>query len=136
MCAQSCLTLCNLMDCSPSGSSSHDTFQARILEYPPPGDLPAQELNLCFHGLLHWQADSLPLSHLGSLSRRNNKILGHFILVILPCVYTHTHTYIYTIHVYIYLLPTYICITIYVYIYIYLLSTYILYVCVCIYIYR
>ena len=31
--AQSCLTLCNPMDCSPSGSSVHGIFQARLLEW-------------------------------------------------------------------------------------------------------
>ena len=31
--AQSCLTLCNPMDCSLSGSSVHGIFQARILEW-------------------------------------------------------------------------------------------------------
>ena len=31
--AQSCLTLCDLMDCSPSGSPVHGIFQARILEW-------------------------------------------------------------------------------------------------------
>ena len=30
---QSCLTLCDLMDCSPSGSSVHGILQARILEW-------------------------------------------------------------------------------------------------------
>ena len=30
--AQSCLTLCNPMDCSPPGSSLHEILQARILE--------------------------------------------------------------------------------------------------------
>ena len=30
--AQSCLTLCNPMNCSPPGSSVHGIFQARILE--------------------------------------------------------------------------------------------------------
>ena len=30
---QSCPTVCKPMDCSPSGSSSHDIFQARILEW-------------------------------------------------------------------------------------------------------
>ena len=30
---QSCLTLCNLMDCSPPGSSVHGILQARILEW-------------------------------------------------------------------------------------------------------
>ena len=39
----SCPTLCDLVDCSPPGSSVHRTLQARILEWvamPPPGDLP------------------------------------------------------------------------------------------------
>ena len=46
MCAkslQSCLTLCDSMDCSPPGSSVHGILQARILNgwsCPPPGDLP------------------------------------------------------------------------------------------------
>ena len=31
--SQSCLTLCNPMDCSPPGSSVHGIFQARILEW-------------------------------------------------------------------------------------------------------
>ena len=31
--AQSCLTLCSSMDCSPSGSSLHGILQARILEW-------------------------------------------------------------------------------------------------------
>ena len=31
--AQSCLTLCDPMDCSPLGSSVHGIFQARILEW-------------------------------------------------------------------------------------------------------
>ena len=30
---QSCLTLCDLMDCSPPGSSIHGILQARILEW-------------------------------------------------------------------------------------------------------
>ena len=31
--AQSCLTLCNPMDCNPSGSSVHGILQVRILEW-------------------------------------------------------------------------------------------------------
>ena len=31
--AQSCLTLCDPMDCRPPGSSVHGIFQARILEW-------------------------------------------------------------------------------------------------------
>ena len=41
--AQSCLTICDPMNCSLPGSSVHRTFQARILEWvasPSPGDLP------------------------------------------------------------------------------------------------
>ena len=41
--AQSCLTLCDVMDCSPPGSSVHGILQARILEWvasiSSPGDL-------------------------------------------------------------------------------------------------
>ena len=33
VCAQPCLTLCNPMDCCPSGSSVHGISQARILEW-------------------------------------------------------------------------------------------------------
>ena len=54
-------------------------FQARILEwkekkkeywsglpFPPPRDLPNSGSNLCLLYLLHFLADSLPLSHLGA----------------------------------------------------------------------
>ena len=47
LCAQSCLTLCHPMDCSPPGSSDHGIPQARILSgllFPPPGDLPNPEI--------------------------------------------------------------------------------------------
>ena len=40
LCAQSCLTLCDPMDCSLLVSSVHGIFQARILEWvaiPSPG---------------------------------------------------------------------------------------------------
>ena len=68
--AQSCLTLCDPMDCSPPGSSIHGIFQAKntgvgchlLLQ----GILPTQELNSYLSHLLHWQADSLPVLHLGS----------------------------------------------------------------------
>ena len=33
VCAQSCLTLCDPMGCSPLGSADHRIFQARILEW-------------------------------------------------------------------------------------------------------
>jgi len=62
--AQSCLFLCNPIDCSPPGSSVHGILQARILEWiampssrgsSQPRD---QTLVSCF---LNWQAGSLPL---------------------------------------------------------------------------
>ena len=31
--AQSCPTLCDAMDCSPPGSTVHEIFQAKILEW-------------------------------------------------------------------------------------------------------
>ena len=65
--AQSCPTLCNPMDCSPPGFSVHRIFQARILEWVATSSSRISSWlrhpTLC---LLHWQADSLPLSHLGS----------------------------------------------------------------------
>ena len=64
---QLCLTLCDPVDCSPPGSSINGILQARILEWVaisfsrgsswPRGSKPFR---------LHWQADSLPLSHQGS----------------------------------------------------------------------
>ena len=64
---QSCLTLCDPIDCSPPASSIRGFSQARILEWVASsssrGTFPTQGSNWC---LLDWQADSLPLSHLGS----------------------------------------------------------------------
>ena len=65
---QSWLTLCDPMNWGPLGSSLHRIFQASILEkvaisYPRSSYL-TQGLNPC---LLHWQADSLPLSYVVSL---------------------------------------------------------------------
>ena len=50
--AQSCLTLCNPMDCSPSGSSVHGISQARILDWGVWGSSPLRDrtqvsLSLC-----------------------------------------------------------------------------------------
>ena len=61
--AQSCPTLCDPMECNLPGSSVDGILQARILEWvaisfsrdiPNPGIKPH---------LLHWQVDSVPLSH-------------------------------------------------------------------------
>ena len=60
---QSCLTLCNSMDCSPPGSSSMEFSRQeywRGLPFPAPEDLPD-----LLH-LLHWQMDCLPLHDLES----------------------------------------------------------------------
>ena len=53
--AQSCLTLCDHMDCSLPGSLVHGILQARILEhigqywlpYPPSAAAAAKSLQLC-----------------------------------------------------------------------------------------
>ena len=54
-----CLTLCDPMDCSPSGSYVHGILQTRILElpFPSPGDTPASGIK---PGSPALQADSLP----------------------------------------------------------------------------
>ena len=66
MCAQSHPTLCDLMDCSPPGSSVHGISQARILEWvaisssrdlPKPGVEPVSPSPES----PTWQAVSLPL---------------------------------------------------------------------------
>ena len=47
---QSCLILCHSMDSSPTGSSVHELFQARILEWvamPFKGSSPPQGSNSC-----------------------------------------------------------------------------------------
>ena len=75
VCDKSCLTLCDSMEYSLPDFSVHGIFQARILEWvvisssresswPREG----QGSNSCLLHLLHWQADSLPLYHLGRLS--------------------------------------------------------------------
>ena len=56
---ESCLTLCNLMDCSMTGSSFHGILQARILEWvviPFSREFPNPELKPSFPAL---QRDSL-----------------------------------------------------------------------------
>ena len=56
---QSCLTLCNLMECSPPGSSILGILQTRYwsgLPFPSPGDLPNPGIE---HGSPKLQADSL-----------------------------------------------------------------------------
>ena len=63
--AQSCLTLCNPMDCSPPGSSVHGILQARILAWVAilQGIFLTQGSN---PGLLHCRQILYHLSHQGS----------------------------------------------------------------------
>ena len=49
--AQSCPTLCDPMDCSPSGSSIHGTLQARVLEW---GAIAFSE------NIDHWDSEIFP----------------------------------------------------------------------------
>ena len=64
---QSCLTLCDPMDCSLPGSSVHGIFQARVLEWIAisfsRGIFPIQGSNPC---LLHCRQMLYRLSHQGS----------------------------------------------------------------------
>ena len=69
-CAQSCLTLCNPMDCSLPGSSVLGIFQARILEWVAISSSrwssQTRDQLPCLLHLLYWQADSLPLAPPGN----------------------------------------------------------------------
>ena len=53
---QSCLTLCNPMDCSPPGSSVRGILQARILEWVAQPGIELEDVS--YISLLHWQAGS------------------------------------------------------------------------------
>ena len=74
--AQLCLTLCNPMDCCPPGSSVLGSFSGKNTgmgcHFLLQGIFPTQGLNLCLWDLMYWQADSLPLSHLGSSGSYGN----------------------------------------------------------------
>ena len=63
---QSCLTLCDSINHSWSGSSVHGILQARILEWvamPPSGDLPDLEIKpASLPSNLHWDMGSLLLA--------------------------------------------------------------------------
>ena len=71
--AQLCPILCDLMDCSPPGSSGHGILQARIREvgchFLLQGIFRTQGLNLYLLCLLHRQVDSLPLAPQGKPSK-------------------------------------------------------------------
>ena len=57
--AQSCLTLCDSMDCSPPGSSTHEIFQARILEW----------VAISFSRRYSWPRDQTHVSWISLLGR-------------------------------------------------------------------
>ena len=61
---QSCLTLCDSIDCSPPGISVHGILPARILECLVllQGIFLTQGLNLCLLHILRWLGGSLPLA--------------------------------------------------------------------------
>ena len=64
--AQSCPILCDPVGCSPPGSSVCGTSQARILEWvaiSSSRESSRPRVSSCLLCLLHWQADSLPLSY-------------------------------------------------------------------------
>ena len=69
---QLCPTLCDPLDCSSPYSSFHGILQARLLEWvaissSKGASQPRDQTHVsCIS--LHWQADSLPLIHLGSPS--------------------------------------------------------------------
>ena len=75
-----CQTFCNPVDCSLPGTTVCGIFQARILEWVATsssrGSSPPRDWTHISLHLLHWQADSLLLSHLGS-----------------ACARAHTHTH-------------------------------------------
>ena len=86
--AQSCLTLCDAMDCQHirllcpwdypdknAGASCHFFFQ---------GIFPTQGRNPSLLQFLRWQVDSLPLSHLGSL-RRESRIAAFCFIIFCLC---------------------------------------------------
>ena len=89
VCAQSlsCARLFLTLWTSLQGSSVHGIFQARILDWVAISFFqlmfPTQGSNLRFLYLLHWQADSLPLSHLGSLFLSSPKQIFTLFLVYL-----------------------------------------------------
>ena len=68
-CIQSCLTLCDPMNCYSPDSSVHEVILAEHwsgLPFPPPGNLPNPGIKPASPVAPELQANSLPLGHLGS----------------------------------------------------------------------
>ena len=72
--AQSCLTLCKTMDCSPPGSSTHGILQARILEWVA---IPFSRASSWPRDLPHYRQILNHLSHQGSLIRHIFTLKNH-----------------------------------------------------------
>ena len=87
MCELSHVWLCDLVDCSPPSCSVHGILQARMLDWlaisSSRGPSQARDQTHVSLYLLHWQADSLPLSYLGSLT------------CLYTCIHIYTCMYIY-----------------------------------------
>ena len=86
--AQSCPILCDPVVCNLPGSFVHGIFPDKNsgvgCHFLLQGIFPTQGLNLHLLCLLLWQADSLPLSHLGSYSIYG--ILYMYILYIITVI--------------------------------------------------
>ena len=106
VCAQSCPTLCDPMDCSPPAplfmEFSRQEYWSR-LPFPLQGIFPTQGLNRRLLHLLHWLVDSLPLAPPGKPLKSYLTSLGFMINIckigtVIPTDFlsqhtpTHTHT--------------------------------------------
>ena len=89
--SQPCLILCDPMDSSPSGSSVHGIFQARMPEWA------AFSFSRGAPGLLHCRKILYHLSHREHLKLTiwySNSIFGCISKKLYIYTHTHTHTYI------------------------------------------
>ena len=82
--AKSCPTLCNPTDCSPPGSSVHGTLQAGAPQWVATSSCRGTNPRL-----LHWQAASLLLSHVGSPVMTPSEARSH--LTVQPGCSRHSH---------------------------------------------
>ena len=84
--AQLCSTLYDPMYCSLPWSAVHEIFQARILEWVAisyfMGGFQTQGLNPYPLLILYWQANSLPLHHLGNPNYSIRSIITYYRLTI------------------------------------------------------
>ena len=78
--AQLCLTLCDSMDCAACQAPLSMGFLRQeycsTLPFSPPGDLLDPGTEPIFPESPSWQADYLPLSHLGSPTKYSIMITG------------------------------------------------------------